>query len=117
LACGCRPEIALSPEAFVHHRIALQTSVDLSAGKNLPQNHVDISAIELHAERKAPISITSISRFFICSNVHQLYLGVKLENRGDWPNFKREVQPYAAVSLHGPEPHILRTAGIVQHFT
>ncbi|MCG3180118.1 MAG: hypothetical protein BIFFINMI_02473 [Phycisphaerae bacterium] len=35
-------------------------------------------------------------------------------NRGDWPNFKREVQPYAAVFLHGPQPHILRIGAIMR---
>jgi len=34
-------------------------------------------------------------------------------SRGDWQNFKREVQPYAAVFLHGPQPHILRIRSIM----
>jgi len=34
--------------------------------------------------------------------------------RGDWQNFKREVQPYAAVFLHGPQPHILRIGAIMR---
>ena len=33
--------------------------------------------------------------------------------RGDWQNFKREVQPYAAVFLHGTQPHILRIRSIM----
>ena len=34
--------------------------------------------------------------------------------RGDWRNFKREVQLYAAVFLHGPQPHILRIGAIMR---
>jgi len=34
--------------------------------------------------------------------------------RGDWQNFEREVQPYAAVFLHGPQPHILRIGQLMR---
>jgi hypothetical protein len=34
--------------------------------------------------------------------------------RGDWQNLEREVQPYAAVFLRGPEPHILRIGEIMR---
>jgi hypothetical protein len=36
------------------------------------------------------------------------FFALQAKNRGDWQNFKREVQPYAAAFLHGPKPHILR---------
>jgi hypothetical protein len=34
-------------------------------------------------------------------------------SRGDWRNLEREIQPYAAVFLHGPQPHILRIRSIM----
>lgn len=37
-----------------------------------------------------------------------------LGNRGDWQNLEREVQPYTAAFLHGPELHIRRIGEIMQ---
>lgn len=34
--------------------------------------------------------------------------------RGDWQNLEREVQPYTAAFLHGPELHIRRIGEIMQ---
>jgi len=36
------------------------------------------------------------------------------KNRGDWQNLEREVQPYTAAFLHGPELHIRRIGEIMQ---
>lgn len=35
-------------------------------------------------------------------------------SRGDWQNLEREVQPYTAAFLHGPELHIRRIGEIMQ---
>jgi len=35
-------------------------------------------------------------------------------HRGDWQNLEREVQPYTAAFLHGPELHIRRIGEIMQ---
>jgi len=36
------------------------------------------------------------------------------DTRGDWQNLEREVQPYTAAFLHGPELHIRRIGEIMQ---
>lgn len=37
-----------------------------------------------------------------------------LGNRGDWQNLEREIQPYVLVFVNGPDPVLLRIAGMLR---
>jgi len=63
-------------------------------------------------EARCVALILSTDPLIYCSPA--LFWRQSRQNRGDWQNLEREVQPYTAAFLHGPELHIRRIGEIMQ---